>query len=230
MSKRTMGSMIAFCIAVAIAIGVKVLPRMLAQNAAQNAAREAARRAAVDDAREVMRQRVNDAAKQYVRQLAEDAAANAANEGGSSPPIGRSIVVDRAAYSISLPSDSTVDPESAEIDLNHLTVVNLPDHATLTIVVIDDKKSAAGRFDTAVAAAKKDLEPATTGDTYTFDRATAIRSIAIRGTAKGQRCVIELGQIEGRTAGFVIGIEYCDQDRARTIARFKDALDSFQIK
>ena len=61
--------------------------------------------------------------------------------GSLSPSMGQEI--QRESYSVQVPKGVVIDPQDADVDLDHLTCVNITESSSLTISVTDKIKTGA---------------------------------------------------------------------------------------
>jgi hypothetical protein len=225
MTKANVRTAITFLLVVAVVVAVYVMPKMLRDHAVQDAVHDAVEDAAREAARKVAAEAVPQAAKE----IADQARSEAAKQGPAptnTPP----FVIERAAYKVTLPGDSTVDPEDKDVDKDHYTVVNLPTGGTLIITVTDQKELAGPNFDKITANLKAKFQDATVADTHTFEPARAVRSTAISGKLEGRRFVFETAQCEGNTRACLMILEYSEEKKPQTLELVRTTLASFKMK
>jgi hypothetical protein len=226
MSKANVRTAITFLVVVGVVVAVYVMPKMLKDQAVQDAVHDAVENAARDAARKVAAEAVPEAAKEIADQARSEAAKQGPAPVTNTPP----IVLERAAYKITMPGDSTVDPEDKDVDKDHYTSVNLPTGGTFIITVTDQKELAGAKFDKINSDLKARFLDATVADTHTFDPARAVRSTAISGKLEGRRFVFETAQCDGNTRACLMILEYSEEKKTETLQLVRTALATFKMK
>lgn len=135
----------------------------------------------------------------------------------------------RTDYKITVPDSCTVDPEDSDIDLDHMTTINLPNDNTLIVSVVDDVSA----LDRAVAKMKahylgKMQKAQETPSALVVNRHG--RGVTIRGIFNGGKFCFEVVSLSGKKKGFVVVSTYLASEEKEALPIVQHALDSFVIK
>jgi hypothetical protein len=222
--KQALRTLTIACLAAVVLVCIHVLPRFFADRAGREAARDAVAKAMQNDVRQIAAEASKSAATHAAADMQKDLLA-------TTMPSTRNdlVVIERAAYSISVPVDSTVDAEDSSIDKEHLTTIDLPDGSTITIVVIDDKTVAGGAYDKAIASVRGRIEDAVGQKSDVFN-SRALRSTAMIGAVKGKKYDFDLGEIEGDRKACLIIVQHQDQNKAEAMEVLRRAVGTFDFK
>jgi hypothetical protein len=139
-------------------------------------------------------------------------------------------VLDRAAFRITLPEKSTVDPDDPDLGRERFTTVNLPNGGTMMFVVAEAKEQMTDQFDSTASRCRAKFADVSIRNTDTFDPAKAVRSTAVTGVVKGERFVLEFGECDGRQKAVLIIVEYAEPKKAETVEMVRRALGTFEVK
>jgi hypothetical protein len=227
---RVVRTVLAFCVVIVVLVGIRVLPKWWAERvgreAAHDAVTQAVANAATQAADDVTRRIAREMADQVVRDIAkgEGGGTTRATQARAGP------VVELAAFRITLPEKSTVDPADPSLGRERMTTVNLPNGGTMVFVVEDDKLRMTRQFDSAASGCKVKLENPSARDTDTFDPVKVVRSTAIRGVLNGERFVFEIGQCEGRQKAVLIILDYAEAKQVESVEMIRRALGTFEMK
>lgn len=217
---------------IVVLVCIRVLPRWWAERigreAAENAVAQAAANAATQASDDVTRRVAREMADQVVRDMAkgDGGAANRAAAVASAA----TSVLDRAAFRITLPEKSTVDPDDPDLGRERFTTVNLPNGGTMMFVVAEAKEQMTDQFDSTASRCRAKLDNVSIRNTDTFDPAKAVRSTAVTGVVKGERFVLEFGECDGRQKAILIIVKYAEPKRAETVEMVRRALGTFEVK
>jgi hypothetical protein len=231
---RVVRTLLAFCIVVVVLVGIRVLPRWLADRAAREAANDAVARAATQAATQasddVMRRVAREMADKVVRDMTADERRAAPAVAVTDVSGSASLVLERAAFRITLPEKSTVDPDDPDLGPERFTTVNLPNGGTMMFVVAEAKERMTDQFDSTASRCQAKFENISVRNTDTFDPAKAVRSTAVTGVLKGERFVLEFGECDGRQKAVLIIVEYAEPKRLETVEMVRRALGTFEVK
>lgn len=236
MSRSALRGIIAVCIVGALLIGITVLPRLWGEQTAHQVAREAVGPALQQSVRQVADEAGRRAAREMAEKILPDAHGSGAatvptSSAASEPtPVAAPIKVERQAFEITLPSGATVDPEDASVGSERLVMVNMPDHGLLSIVVFDDKKRAESGFEETLSKLRGKMEKAEEEKPEALEALHAVRATGMKGTVKGEEFEYEIGQCEGWDKGFVMVLEYPEENKAAAVAMLSKALGTFRMK
>jgi hypothetical protein len=141
------------------------------------------------------------------------------------------VTVDREAFSITLPPGSTIDPADPGLGSERLVHAKLPDHGTITFVMIEDKSKAKDSLEDSLKAIRlkadrtKDVTPEVMGLEYW--------SSAVAATVKDKPFIFEAGEREGTDKACLIVLEYPatpEDARKQTVAQFRKTLLTLKMK
>lgn len=139
------------------------------------------------------------------------------------------MTVERADYVITVPEKSTVDPADADIDLDHMTTINLPNENSVNVLVIDDKT----KTDVAYQAAKKSylgqLTDVKESPSQLFEKQKGV-GVKLAGTAKGTAICFELGWFAGNKKGFIVVTFYTPDEVKTAVPIAQEVINSIKIK
>src|ERR1044071_5944924 len=124
-------------------IGIYALPKKVVENEEKKAASKVAPEATQDAARKVAEDEIRKAATEISSRLLADQ-----HKREIAPSVELSseapVVIDRKAFTMTLPQGSEVDPPKPKIDREKLVHFRLPGHASGSVVVVDNKGEANG--------------------------------------------------------------------------------------
>jgi len=137
--------------------------------------------------------------------------------------------IERASYKITIPDKSTVDPQDSDIDLDHMTTINLPNDNNIIILAIDDKALIDKSFTTMTEKYKNALKNVQeTGSDMANLRNG--KGVLLTGLFNGMKYCFEVGAFAGKKCGFIIVCAYPEKERVETREMAKKAVDSLKIK
>jgi hypothetical protein len=230
MSKQTTYSIIGFCAVVGLFVAIKLLPGIWLEHERDKAVKAVVDQAARDAVREVATDAVRDTARMLALNMVRDASKPNPLTTTTTQPNASSTNLDRLGYTITLPDGSTLDPQDKDLDKDHFTTANLPNHGSLIIVAIDDKSRAPAAFEKTVANLQAKLQSPTTSNQMTVESNKVTRSSTIRGIAKGESFVFEIFQFDGPKRSCLIICEYPQSTSADAAPLFQKTLATLQFK
>jgi len=248
MSRSAIAGTIAVCfVAAVVAFTIRVLPRMFAEHEARMAASEATGPAIHDAiheaASEAGRKAAGDVANKIPAGLHEGGAGTRSpnadkalpgtheGAGASTPnPIEAPISVQRAAFTITLPPGSSVNPETTGIGSERMVIADLPEHSMIGILVADKKEQAAKDYVALLAKFRGVFSNAQEDKPDAFDAIRPVRATAVKGRIKTVDSVFEIGQCEGWDKTCTIYVEYPAEDKAKIMPLMTKALATFRMK
>ncbi|MEI6218787.1 MAG: hypothetical protein WCP86_07790 [bacterium] len=141
----------------------------------------------------------------------------------------RALNIERTDYKIAVPDKCTVDPQDADMDLDHLTTINLPNHNAMIIMVVDDKTVLDENLQNTKTFYKNSLKDSQESPSAMVDKHHG-KAVLLTGTLNGTKYCIELGAFAGKKKGFFIVRNYPVGDKAETIKLTQASIDAFNIK
>jgi len=232
---RVVRTVLAFCVVIVVLVCIRVVPRWWAERIGRRAAHEAVAQAVANAATQatddVTRRVAREMADQVVRDIAKGeggAASRAAAVTYAASPT--TLLLDRAAFRITLPERSMVDPDDPDLGRERFTTVNLPNGGTMMFVVADAKDRMTEQVDSTASRCRAKFANVSVRNTETFDPAKAVRSTAVTGVLKGERFVLEFGECDGRQKAVLIIVEYAEAKRSEIVEMVRRALGTFEVK
>jgi len=232
MSKSTMIGFVAGLGAATILMGIVVWARTVVDHEVERSARIAVDQQAKIAARNVANEGVRDAAKQIADRLITQSDL----QDKSVPPsvdvtkIETVTLVDRDAYSITLPAGAKLDPMPDEPGMDHVMEASLPGHAQVNIVVIDDKERAKAICENSADTIHRKIDggeafvPSALGSTFASDVK------AFCGRERDIKTAYEVGDVQGKQKACLFIIGYQVTDKPVAPATVKQALATFKMK
>ncbi len=232
MSRPGVIGLIVACLVAGVLIGIYVAPRMMVDQTGRQAARDAVGPAI----QPAIRQVTSEAGRKAASELADKILAGAhpvgeeAQSMPSAAPVTSPVVVDRQAFTVTLPPAATVDPEDVAVGSERMITANVSHSGILCVVVTNNKDEATSSYDDALARFRGKVENATQEKPATFDSLRVSRTTAVRGIIKGQEFRFEIAQCEGWDKGCLIIVEYPEQDKGDVVPMMSKALGTFRMK
>ena len=109
----------------------------------------------------------------------------------------------RSDYKLTVPDTCTVNPASADIDLDHMTTINFPGNNSMTITVLDDKSGTDEAFKDMVDAFKAKMKNVKEIP-GTFLDARGGKYTALQGVLNGANLINEVRSLKGKTKGLMM--------------------------
>ena len=144
------------------------------------------------------------------------------------PKPSRTMDIERSDYKITVPDKCTVDPEDADMDLDHMTTINLPNQNTLSVMVVDDKTLLDKSLERVKNNYKNSLKNAQEAPSNMVNMHKG-KAVLVTGVLNGMKYCLEVGAFAGKKAGFVIVRSYPLSDKAATTKLTQKAIETFRI-
>lgn len=229
MNKSTIAGIFVAILVAGALIGIYVIPKKVIETEQKKAGADAAKSAAQQSAQNEAADQIRKAAGEISEKLLADQRKNenapTVDVSSSSP-----IVIDREAYTMTLPQGSEVDPPHPEDGKERLMHFRMPGHATGSVVVVDSKARALSAVDDTLADVKSKLTDTSDVNAEALAPFKLARLSAIKGSIGTVTDVFEVGVWEGEAKSCIIIINYPVRPNDQAIASLQKAFRTFKMQ
>ena len=229
-NRMTLAGILIALLVVGALIGIYALPKKVIENEEKKAAEKLIPQAAQHAAHQVAEDEIRKAAADISdRMLADQKKKEAAPtvELKSSGP----VAVDRDAFTMTLPEGSEVDPPKPQLGKERYIHADLPARASVSIVVIPDKRDA-GKY---CESTFEDLKSKTPQSTETTPEALQPYKLAQLSAVKGKfagghEYMFEVGEWDGTDKACIIIAQFPARPNDAAIAALQRAFRTFKMQ
>jgi hypothetical protein len=233
MSKSAIAGIVAAVFVVGLLLGLYVLPGLYAMQASK----EAVQKAAPQVVSQAVQPLVKEQAQKTAKDIADTIAARPRDSDIDIRPAPKtdaaaSIFIDRASFQVTLPPGSTLMPDNPKYGPDRLVECRLPSIASLNILLVDDKASAASIAESTLKGLRGTLTEPTTNHWSVLPWMNVAGVNGMEGSIQGQLFAFETGYIPGTAKACVIIIEYPmdSEKKSAATASIQQAISTLTVK
>jgi len=210
MSKSAIAGTVAAVFVLGLVLGLYVLPGVYATQVGKEAARKAVPPAVSQAVQPIVKEQAQKTAKDIadtISALPRDSDIDI-RPAPKTDATAASIFVDRAAFKVTLPPGSTLMPDNPKYGPDRLVECRLPSSASLNILLVDDKASAASLAESTLKGLRGTLTEPTTNHWSVLPWMNVAGVNGMEGSIQGQLFAFETGYLSGTAKACVIIVEY----------------------